>query len=111
MQPSVRWADHMRAARKGKQNKLYNAIRKHGAKSFSMQVLHWCDTRDDAYELEQFVIDVIGSIDGGYNTTPGGRGLGAGEQHPHYGKARPPEVIEKMRAARSEEHTSELQSH
>ena len=97
--PAARWNDHLRYAKKGKRNKLYNAMRKYGVDAFSMHILYWCDTRDDAYELEQFVVDVVESRAKGYNTTPGGRGLGSGAQHPHYGKKRPPETIEKMRLA------------
>lgn len=97
--PDKRWTTHLRCARNGKQNKLYNAMRKYGVSAFSMHVLHWCDTRDDAYELEQFVVEIAGSREDGYNTTPGGRGLGAGKQHPHYGKPRSPETVEKLRVA------------
>ena len=96
--PDRRWADHIRYSAY-KKNKLYNAVRKYGIASFRMEVLHWCETRDDAYELEQFVVDVAGTRDYGYNTTPGGRGLGAGEQHPHYGKKRPAHVTEAIRKA------------
>lgn len=96
--PARRWADHLRYA-KFKVNKLYNAMRKHGAGSFRMEVLHWCDTLDDAYELEQLIVEVVGTREKGYNTTPGGRGLGSGEQHPHYGKRRPEHVSEALRVA------------
>lgn len=96
--PDRRWADHVRHSAY-KKNKLYNAVRKYGVAAFRMEVLHWCETRDDAYELEQLVVDVAGTRSNGYNTTPGGRGLGSGEQHPHYGKKRPAHVAEAIRKA------------
>lgn len=97
--PEARWLEHLHCAKR-KRNKLYNAMRKYGAGTFKMEVLHWCNDRDRAYELEQFVVEIAETRTHGYNTTPGGRGLGAGEQHPHYGKPRPAEVIEKMRLAK-----------
>ena len=97
--PEARWREHLYYAKR-KRNKLYNAMRKYGAGTFKMEVLHWCGSRDAAYELEQFVVEVAETRTHGYNTTPGGRGLGAGEQHPHYGKTRPAETIEKMRLAK-----------
>lgn len=45
--PEARWREHLYDAKR-KRNKLYNAMRKYGAGTFKMEVLHWCGSRDAA---------------------------------------------------------------
>lgn len=50
--------------------KLLNAWRKHGAETFSFQVLEVVSNADSLLEREQFWIDVFSSCANGYNLNP-----------------------------------------
>jgi group I intron endonuclease len=67
--------------------KLKRAIQLYGKNSFRLDIIHWCDDKKDANELETFLIEESESINKGYNITPGGYGTGAGKQNPFYGKS------------------------
>lgn len=67
--------------------KLKRAVQLYGKDSFKLDIIHWCDDKKDANELETFLIEECESINKGYNITPGGYGTGAGEQNPFYGKS------------------------
>jgi group I intron endonuclease len=96
--PMKRWWAHKNQTKKT-HTKLYNAFRKYGVDAFSFEVLHWCETREDARELENLVVDVCDTIKNGYNMCPGGGGGIAGPDNPFYGKPLPPEVCAKMSEA------------
>ena len=84
---SERWNQHLYHARKGKQYPIYSAIRKHGAESFQVEIL--CETQWIFLDsLEEFFIVTNRSLlsQNGYNVTPGGDGLGRGEQSPNFGR-------------------------
>lgn len=95
--PIKRWWEHKRCAKKT-HTKLYNAIKKYGAEAFKFEVLHWCNSREDARDLENLAISVCDSIAKGYNMCPGGGGGIAGEENPLFGKKLAPEVCAKMSA-------------
>lgn len=96
--PTKRWWEHKRCAKKT-HTKLYNAIKKYGAEVFKFEVLHWCNSREDARDLENLAISVCDSIAKGYNMCPGGGGGIAGEENPLFGKKLAPEVCAKMSVA------------
>lgn len=96
--PTKRWWEHRNQTKKT-HTKLYNAFRKYGVEAFNFEVLHWCETREDARDLENLVVDVCEVIAKGYNMCPGGGGGVAGPDSPFYGKALAPEVCAKMSAA------------
>lgn len=70
--PSSRWSTHKRRAIDGYVSKLSAAIRKYGATAFLFEVIHWCDSREDANELEHFFIEEAGTRLSGYNIREGG---------------------------------------
>jgi len=96
--PTKRWWEH-RNQTKRTHTKLYNAFKKYGVEAFNFEVLHWCETREDARDLENLVVDVCEVIAKGYNMCPGGGGGVAGPDSPFYGKPLAPEVCAKMSKA------------
>lgn len=72
--------------------KLRNSIQKYGKLAFNMSIVHWCISREEANELEVFLILECNSVLKGYNITPGGNGTGAGKNNPFYGKTHTEEV-------------------
>lgn len=104
--PTRRWWEHRNPPAK-RNTVLIKAIKKYGADAFSFTVLHWCDTREDARELENLVVETCGSIVKGYNMCPGGGGgqIGAKRRpetverirQSNLGKKRTPEQIERLR--------------
>lgn len=70
--PTARWSTHKRRARDGYVSKLCAAMRKHGLDSFTFEIIHWCDSREDANELEHFVIEECNARTYGYNIREGG---------------------------------------
>ena len=92
---------------------MRNAAKKYGKESFRMSIIHWCDNKNDANELETFLISECNTIANGYNITPGGDGTGSGESNPFFGKTHSEETKEKLRAVNlgrklSEEHILKL---
>lgn len=67
---------HIQAAkRKADTSYLHNAIRAHGADKFEIKMIHECETRALAAELERFIIEEANSQHpGGYNLRTGGDG-------------------------------------
>ena len=96
--PDKRWWEHRNQTRKT-HTRLYNAFRKYGVEAFTFEILCWCDTREDARELENLAVEVCDTIATGYNMCPGGGGGIAGPDNPAYGKSLPIEVRTKMSAA------------
>ena len=70
--PMARWSTHKQRYRKGSISKLYSAMDKYGVDNFSFNIITWCDSRDDANELEQFLIEECETQSKGYNITSGG---------------------------------------
>jgi group I intron endonuclease len=70
--PVARWSTHKRKAKDGAPYKIHAAMRKYGIAAFSFEVLHWCATREDANELEHFIIEECGTRTLGYNMREGG---------------------------------------
>lgn len=96
--PDKRWWEHRNQTRKT-HTRLYNAFRKYGVEAFTFEILCWCDTREDARELENLAVEVCDTIATGYNMCPGGGGGIAGPDNPAYGKPLPADVRAKMSAA------------
>jgi len=96
--PTKRWWEHRNRTKKT-HTKLYNVFRKYGVEAFSFEVLHWCNSQEDARDLENLVVDVCEVVTKGYNMCPGGGGGIAGPDNPFYGKPLSPEVRAKMSIA------------
>lgn len=73
---SKRWSEHRTAARLGHRGVVYNAMRKYGAESFTVQTIEECSSEAEAFEREAFWVDFLDSTtDGcGYNLRSGGKG-------------------------------------
>jgi group I intron endonuclease len=67
-----RWSTHKRRAKRNYKSFLYNAMVKHGVENFKFEVIHWCNSREDANELEKFLILECETISKGYNLQSGG---------------------------------------
>ena len=70
--PAARWSTHKRRAKDGYKSKLCSAMCKYGIDQFSFEIIHWCATREDANELEHFLIKECDNIKFGYNIQEGG---------------------------------------
>jgi group I intron endonuclease len=82
-----RWQQHVRDAKQGVDTLLYNAIRKYGAESFTIEVVaeSYAPFLNDVEKLAIWTYQSHREHDG-YNLTRGGDGVGSGEDHPNYGK-------------------------
>lgn len=72
---SLRWSEHVRDSNKGKTGYLlYNAMRKHGANRFALDIISRTDSQEEANRLEKFWIAYLKTSDPsfGYNMTDGG---------------------------------------
>lgn len=98
--PQRRWTEHKHPNNAKKSPKLSAAMRKYGTERFSFTVLHWCEDRADANELEAFLIAECSTRNKGYNICVGGEGLAAGEDNPNYGRKQTEEHRAKIQAAR-----------
>ena len=98
--PQARWVEHKNPKNSRKSPKLAAAIVKYGVDSFVFSLLHWCESKEDADELETFLIAECGSRDNGYNICAGGEGLGAGVNNPNYGRKQTAEHRAKIQEAR-----------
>jgi group I intron endonuclease len=95
---------HGKDARCGRDTYLHNAMRKYGIECFDIFSLDTAATFKKACELERKWIERLGAFkDWGYNMTPGGEGVGAGENHPNYGEKFSEETRRKMSKAHSGE--------
>ena len=104
---------HLGDAKRGTRGRFYNAIRKHGEENFEWSVITECPSYYEALAEE---VSQIASRKPAYNVTRGGEGaLGyrhtkeelrrmserrRGQPGHWLGKKRPPETVEKMRAAK-----------
>lgn len=70
--PISRWSTHKRRVRNGGRSKLYAAMDKYGVDKFIFEIVHWCDNRDDANDLEHFLIEECCTNKTGYNIREGG---------------------------------------
>lgn len=75
----VRKKTHIRNAKRGMKNKLYDTMRKYGDPQF--EILCVCETVQSLYESEQLYIQQYNSFHNGLNLTLGGEGS--------FGSARP----------------------
>lgn len=72
---SYRWNGHTSSARSGKKSKLYNAIRKYGITSFTINLLREYETKEECCLAEQRVIAGLFSTNQPiYNLAKGGEG-------------------------------------
>lgn len=69
-----RWGSNGNQYTKNHNLKFYNAIQKYGWNDFDHFIIDSCETLKDAYELEQFYIELFDSFRNGYNSTLGGAG-------------------------------------
>lgn len=70
---------------------IHKAIRKYGIENFSIDILEYCQSKEELNEREMFYIELYKSFakESGYNLTKGGAGM--------LGKRHSKEFIEKMR--------------
>src|ERR1700735_3839259 len=54
--------------------KLYNSIRKYGIKAFTFEVLYTFEDEQEAYDMEERIVEEWNTIKNGYNCKPGGKG-------------------------------------
>lgn len=89
-----RWKKHKQRARAGENTLLARAIRKHGERSFTVEILATCSTQRRLDALERRYIREYRSdkSEFGYNIMPGGRG--------HKGYRHTEETRRKMSVAR-----------
>ena len=100
--PVKRFSAHrIEAFRNKKISKLYCAMRKYGLENFEFKIIRWCDNREDAIELEIFLIAENKTREYGYNVCPGGEGAGSGKDSHRYGKKITKEHAEKLQQAAS----------
>lgn len=110
----VRWGEHVRKAKEGKRDsKFYRAIRKHGADSFTHEILDVLTTEAGALNAEKLWIKELDTYRNGYNETFGSvgtygcRGKKFSEQgrknmsEAHKGLKTSPEAIAKSAKART----------
>ena len=94
----------------GSGKNLKRAIKKHGKENFKKEILHIVDSIEEAYNLEEKIVneDFISRHDT-YNVKVGGdRGpRNAGKNNPMYGKKHSPETRAKNSAARKGQHAGE----
>ena len=76
------WAGHVKHSNLNSPFRFHQAIRKYGPATFTTEILHECDTLDEALESEIKFIKEYNTQDykHGYNMTPGG---GGGFHQPH----------------------------
>ena len=113
-----RWKEHISEAKSGTTYHFHRAIRKYGADSFSLCILHECETKEEMDFVEIFYIDILVTKSPvGYNLTHGGDGT-LGYKHTeeakrkqsetHRGKKRTKESIRKTADAhRGTKHSEE----
>lgn len=80
-----RWWKHQSAARNGRKHcpKLYNHMRKHGVKNYSIELIETCQDRDAA-DREIYWISKYKTFESGLNCHPGGNQT-RGKYHYSYG--------------------------
>ncbi len=85
-----RWQIHLQTAASGRGFYLHNAIRKHGADAFKIEVLATANSKEELAELERRLIAEHKATDPqiGYNLAKGGEGGFSypGERNSFYGK-------------------------
>lgn len=76
---------------------LQKAIKKYGKENFKREIIQFFDTEEDAFAFEETLIEnwMIKS-DECYNLKGGGDGVGAGENHPNFGRVFTEETRRKM---------------
>lgn len=72
----TRWLEHCARARQGTRtySRLYCAIRKYGAETFTREVIATADTEEQARSLECAFIRQLDTFANGYNANEGGHG-------------------------------------
>jgi group I intron endonuclease len=89
--PSKRWKQHQKCARRAASGRLYYAMHKHGFDAFDFSVVEEHESEADAYEAEAWMIEYLRSIGAAlYNLNGGGEG----------GSNPSPETRAKMSAAK-----------
>jgi len=68
----IRWAQHVHAARSGKQTPISHAIRKYGVDEFRIEPLYSPLSKEAMYDGEKLLIAQHDTIRNGYNCSPGG---------------------------------------
>lgn len=81
----IRWKEHIKNAIKlGHKTKFAKAIRKYGPKQFGIQAIYKSDNIKELFAEEKRMIDLLGTMVSGYNSTKGGEGVVGGhlsEEH------------------------------
>lgn len=86
--PEERFRQHKNASYRDSNFHLHNSIRKYGEQNFDLMSLEETSTEERANELEKKWINRFQTFNKvGYNMIEGGKGLGAGENHPQYGNS------------------------
>ena len=70
------WGGHVKDAKSGSNFRFHQALRKYNPEDFTTEILHECDTKDEANKAEIKYIKEHKTYeyDHGYNMTPGGGG-------------------------------------
>ena len=89
---------------------INNAIQKYGIENFTKRILCFCDSADDAYKVEEFLVtDNLIKRGDCYNMVVGGRGNFLpdhfGEKNPFFGKHHSEEQKQKWRETRKGKNT------
>ena len=94
--PNERWLEYT-----GSGKLISRAVKKYGEENFSKELLQECFTQNDLDKAEVFWVKELKATDKkiGYNITPGGQGVGFGENHIGYGKKFSKERCEKISKA------------
>ena len=77
----ARWSYHCYSAKKRYYyGKLKDAIQEFGAENFTVEQIDCAATKEEANEKEVYWIKFYGSVENGYNTSPGGNNSGKGKK-------------------------------
>lgn len=88
--------------------KFWEAIQKYGAESFNHEIIWETSDEDEAWELEQMTIEILKSIDYGFNLSTGGR---SGSKGVHYSEEFRQQLSEQRRGEKHPQwgkHLSEI---
>lgn len=87
--------------------KFFKAIVQYGWLNITHEIIHECETQEEADEMERFYIAKYNSIENGYNIRIGGTDI-KGQNNPFYGRKHTEESKEKIRKNRTKHiHTPE----
>lgn len=89
----------------GSGDALHMAIAKYGEENFTREIIYECESKSELDYMEKIFINYYNAVKNGdfYNIAGGGQGVGAGENHPMYGRHHTFEAKRKISDAMSGE--------